>query len=291
MLSKVSKKGFNVILAAVLAGMGTSSYIPVVYAEGTTAVHENQTAVTLSNLEIKGMALDQSFSPDVTEYTKTVEYESQTIYLKVESSIKDSSITINGQPVTSGTETEYSLQSGENKYLIVVSNENGETTAYTLRVIRKAKVDDSDANINTGSTTNTGTNPNASTNTHPGTGLQTNTSQNNRSNSVQMVSVPQNSGEIQKVSKAKLSSLTVSEGTWDGEFSEDEYTYHVAVGSDVNSVTINPAAAYSSSSILIEGGKSKTIQLEDGKKTIISVVVTYDDDDRKTYVIVFDKDK
>jgi len=59
------------------------------------------------------------------------------------------------------------------------------------------------------------------------------------------------------------------------------------VSSAVEAVTINPIANYSDAAISIEGGNSKTIELN-GKKTIISVVVTRNED-RKTYVLVFDK--
>jgi hypothetical protein len=41
----------------------------------------------------------------------------------------------------------------------------------------------------------------------------------------------------------------------------------------LDEVTLNPTAKYSSSEILIEGSTSKTIKLDDDKKTIISVVV------------------
>jgi hypothetical protein len=92
---------------------------------------------------------------------------------------------------------------------------------------------------------------------------------------------------FKKTSTATLSSLTVSKGTWDSEFSKSEYTYHIAVSSSTEEVIINPTATYSSASALIEGGTDKTVKLTD-RKTIINVQVTKGED-KKTYVLVFDK--
>ncbi|MEH7414853.1 cadherin-like beta sandwich domain-containing protein [Neobacillus drentensis] len=97
------------------------------------------------------------------------------------------------------------------------------------------------------------------------------------------------SGTVEKTSNATLSKLSVSTGTWDSSFNSSEYTYHIAVSSDTKTVTINPTVSYSNSEITIEGGTSKTIQLDEDNKTVISVRVTYDDTDRKTYVLVFDR--
>jgi hypothetical protein len=94
---------------------------------------------------------------------------------------------------------------------------------------------------------------------------------------------------VEKTSTALLSSLLVSEGTWDSTFSSEEFTYHVTLSSDVDEVTLSPVAKYSSSEILIEGSTSKTIKLDADSKTIVSVVVKHNDD-RKTYVLVFDKE-
>ncbi|TWE09065.1 cadherin-like protein [Neobacillus bataviensis] len=106
----------------------------------------------------------------------------------------------------------------------------------------------------------------------------------------QSASSPQGApGTVEKTSNATLSKLTVSTGTWDSSFTSSEYTYHIAVSSDTKTVTINPTTSNSSSDITIEGGTSKTIQLDDDNKTVISIRVTYDDTDRKTYVLVFDR--
>ena len=106
----------------------------------------------------------------------------------------------------------------------------------------------------------------------------------------QSASSPQGApGTVEKTSNATLSKLTVSTGTWDSSFTSSEYTYHIAVSSNTKTVTINPTTSNSSSDITIEGGTSKTIQLDDDNKTVISIRVTYDDTDRKTYVLVFDR--
>lgn len=92
---------------------------------------------------------------------------------------------------------------------------------------------------------------------------------------------------MQKVSTATLSSLTVSEGTWDSNFTSNKYTYHISESGSVTSVTINPYTTYSSADYTIEGGTSKTIQLTDNS-TAIPILVTRGSD-QKTYVLVFDK--
>lgn len=375
-------KALNVMLVISMVWMGVGSYIPSAYAETNTApVQENQPETTLSKLEIEGIELNQKFAADLYEYAATVGNEIETMKLLVESTNPESSITINGQAVISGAAGTYSLQTGENKFIISVNNDSGIATTYTLTITREKnannflqnielskgelspkfssavtdykvkvpnevpevtikptaigttstiKVDGSlvvkdgfSVTLPVGKTDiiitvtaengvqktytihvtrakaiedkaeedNAGedkvTTPNQ--NNKPGF-TQPSSIANNRTNSSQPTSQLQGSVTPEKVSKALLSSLSVSEGTWDSTFTSEGFTYHVKMSSDVEEITLKPIAKYSSSEILIEGDTSKTIKLEDDKKTIISVVVTNDEDDRKTYVLVIDKE-
>jgi hypothetical protein len=365
MLTKIPKKGLNVILIASIIGLGSGSYIPTAFAESETTVQADPTANTLSNIKIEGINLDKDFSADVKEYSTTVESGVQAISLLVESSNLNSVITINDQIITNGTASSYPLQTGENTFHINVNGGNQPETTYTLTVKRTQNANTLLQTINlstgefsplfsseqteytvevTNDTTTITVTPVAIEKTatvavngmvaakegvlveipigksdiqlvviaenglkktyilhvtraeknntppsNPGSHQLASNLADNGNGKFQPSSQQQITGTVQKVSKATLSSLTVSEGTWDSTFSMNEFTYHVAVASDVETMTITPIASYSGSTILIDGSTSKTIQLEDDSKTIISVVVTSGVDDRKTYILVFDK--
>jgi Cadherin-like beta sandwich domain len=380
MKEPIQSKALNVMLVISMVWMGVGTYIPTAYAEtNTSPVQEDQQEGKLSKIELEGIKLDQLFSADSKEYSATVKNEVQSIKLLVESSNPDSSITINGQTVISGVVGAYSLQTGENKFIISVDNGSNSTNTYTLTIMREENdhnllqsiilskgqlspnfsstgtdykvvvpndvpvitikptsvettstikvnetivtkdgaavelpVGESDiiiavtaengekriytlhitraaAEIKTNTNTNTNTNANANANSNQNNkpGLSQSTSQTN--NRTQPTSQQASSLTVEKTSKALLSSLSVSEGSWDSTFTSDEFTYHVTVSSDMDEVTLNPIAKSSNSEILIEGSTKETIKLEDDSKTIISIIVT-NEDDRKTYVLVFDKE-
>ncbi|MBT2734944.1 cadherin-like beta sandwich domain-containing protein [Bacillus sp. ISL-7] len=381
MKEPIQSKALNVMLVISMVWMGVGTYIPTAYAEtNTSPVQEDQQEGKLSKIEIEGIKLDQLFSADSKEYSATVKNEVPSIKLLVESSNPDSSITINGQTVISGVVGAYSLQTGENKFIISVDNGSNSTNTYTLTIMREENdnnllrsiilskgqlspnfsstgtdykvvvpndvpvitikpasvettstikvnetivtkdgaavelpVGESDiiiavtaengekriytlhitraaAEIKTNTNANANANANANLNQNNKPGLSQSTSQtNNRPNSTQPTSQQASSLTIEKTSKALLSSLSVSEGSWDSTFKSDEFTYHVTVSSDMDEVTLNPIAKSSNSEILIEGSTKETIKLEDDSKTIISIIVT-NEDDRKTYVLVFDKE-
>ncbi|WP_066367375.1 cadherin-like beta sandwich domain-containing protein [Neobacillus fumarioli] len=97
----------------------------------------------------------------------------------------------------------------------------------------------------------------------------------------------QNAGADKKASTATLSSITVSDGTWDSSFTSDKFTYHLSISSNVTSVIIKPTTTYSSADYTINGGTGNTVQLTE-THTAVPIVVTRGSD-RKTYVLVFDK--
>ncbi|MGJ7910416.1 cadherin-like beta sandwich domain-containing protein [Neobacillus sp. LXY-1] len=380
MLIKVPQKGLKLILAASIVSFGSISNIPTVFAEGerTSQGQTNEAAAMLTSLEIDGIKLDQTFTPELKKYTATVDNEVQSIQLTAKSETETSQISFNEKSVSNGKSVKLELQSGENNFLIKVKN-GSNTTIYTLTVTRKldhhnllqnlklstgelspvfsptvtdykvqvkneisaltvipsAAVNTAKVTVNHSPATAKGVEvkiPVGTTEvnivvtaengesitytlhitrekeavvtkpTDPSTPL---TGSAPKPTGMETASGQQKSGQTKTSSgtymqttgiqqtatttKATLSALTVSTGTWDSDFESDEFTYHIAVSSDVNTVTIKPTAQNSGSSITIEGGTSRTIPLDADNKTIISVVVKYDNSDRKTYVLEFDK--
>jgi hypothetical protein len=109
------------------------------------------------------------------------------------------------------------------------------------------------------------------------------------SSSSQMQGAQQGGTPVQQPSKATLSTLSVSAGTWNKTFTKDTYTYHIAVDNETDSITINTAPTYSGAAVTIQDGTTNTITLGNQKKTIVPIVVT-NGDEHKTYILVFDKD-
>ncbi|MFP5105274.1 cadherin-like beta sandwich domain-containing protein [Neobacillus sp. C211] len=242
---------------------------------------ENDNNLLQSIILSKGQ-LSPNFSSTGTDYKVVVPNDVPVITIKPTSVETTSTIKVNETLVTKdGAAVE--LPVGESDIIIAVTAENGEKRIYTLHITRAA------AEIKTNTNTNINTNANANSNQNNKPGLSQSTSQpNNLPHSTQPTSQQASSLTVEKTSKALLSSLSVSEGSWDSTFTSDEFTYHVTVSSDMDEVTLNPIAKSSNSEILIEGSTKETIKLEDDSKTIISIIVT-NEDDRKTYVLVFDK--
>lgn len=206
----------------------------------------------------------------------------------MESTNPNATITVNDNALTNETEGTYSLQTGANTFSIKIDDGIQTAIVYTLTVTRK-EITKEPAPVEPSPVTENNVGAQAA-NTKAST--TTTTTMNSRNASAQPTDQQDGASTdtAEKPSKATLSSLTVSNGTWDSTFSANEFTYHITVPSDTATMSINPSALYSSSSVLIEGNTSKTITLEDDNKTVISVVVTYDDEDRKTYVLVIEKE-
>lgn len=239
----------------------------------------------LQSIELSKGELSPKFSSDVNDYKVNVPNEIPAITFKPTAIEATSTIKVNST-IAGKDGVDVSLPVGQSDIMITVTAENGTMKIYTIHVTREKAINDKAAEDTPAAEVKT---PAENQNNIPGS-VQPNIKTNNRTNSTQPMSQQQSSLNTEKVSKALLSSLSVSEGTFDSAFTSNEFTYHVTVSSDVDEITLEPIAKYSSSEILIEGKTSKTIKLESDKKTIISVVVTYDDDDRKTYVLVFDKE-
>ncbi|MEW5548597.1 cadherin-like beta sandwich domain-containing protein [Peribacillus frigoritolerans] len=86
-----------------------------------------------------------------------------------------------------------------------------------------------------------------------------------------------------------LNSLTVSSGVWNKSFESNEHTYHIEVDNDISSVEMNATTNASGATIEYDGASSAQVKIKDKAKTAISVTVSKDGE-RRTYVLVFEKD-
>jgi hypothetical protein len=210
--------------------------------------------------------LSPKFDSAVSKYSVEVANDVDSVVLSPEALENTASIRVNDSLLKNGRVT-VQLPVGMTDIIILLTAENGDKKTYTIQITRLPRQGikpPSSATIS---------NPNAHGNF-------------TRNTSVAQNSLQQNNGTIQKTNTATLSALTVSTGSWDTTFSTDQFTYHLEVSSDAASVTIDSRTANSGATISIEGG-SNTIQLP-GNKTVISILVTKGED-RKTYVLVFDK--
>jgi hypothetical protein len=236
---------------------------------------------SLNNINLSKGMLSPTFDPKITDYRVEVGNEVESITVSPEVAYETETIKVNGT-VWEKKGIAIELPVGKSEIPILVTAENGEQKTYLLHVTRAAKQTNSLPGTSTNNRPGTSTSWNG--NAKPSTsGYSKSSTSGNLASTVQQLS----NTSVQKTSTATLSSLTVSEGTWDSSFSKNEYTYHIALSSNVNTVTISPVANYSSAVISIEGGSTKTISLTESK-TVISILVTRGDD-RKTYVLVFDK--
>lgn len=231
----------------------------------------------LQNIKLSNGKLSKAFDASITEYEAEIPNKVALLTLTPEVSDATETVRVNGKLLNQGSAS-VKLPVGKSDITIEVSAENGESKKYIVHVVRVDEILSKKPTANKGSSrTNAGFQV-----------IQTGQKNSGFMNNAQGT-FNQNSGNVVKQSQAQLSSLSVSSGTWNKSFSRDEYTYHIVVGSSVKSVTINAVPRTSGASVSIEGGAS-TIQLgESAKKTIISIVVTKDEE-RKTYVLVFDKD-
>jgi hypothetical protein len=278
--------GENFFTISVTNGSEVTTYTLTIFRE----LNNNS---KLSNLTLSSGKL--TFSPTVTSYTVAIENSTSSLTLKPETAVDTSSVTVNG--VTVDTKAGYSIELpvGKTAISFVITAENGGQSTYTVTITRAAKTASDTTNGTTNSTkTNQETNETSTTTTKEQPTVTnlvatTQTESSRLSSSVQSASTSSTPGtQSETPTTASLSTLTVSTGTWNKTFDSDTYTYHVAVGTDVSSVTIAATTDESDAVVEIEGGTSTTVSIPNQAKTAISVTVTHDDD-QKTYVLVFDK--
>lgn len=241
----------------------------------------------LQNLQLSNGELSPKFDPATTSYKVQVTNEVENITITPVLAEKTASVMINN---TVGTDagTSVHLAVGKTEILIVVTAENGEKKTYMLEVTRPEKQDEphpAEASSSKTTPISAGLNHSQKSNTATYKG----TFNGNVANTSQRQTVQQSGGSIQKPSLATLSALSVTTGTWNKTFASNSFTYHIAVANDIDTVSINVTPTNSGASVAIESGTNNTISLGSQKKTIVPIVVTKDDD-RKTYILVFDKD-
>ncbi|GIN62461.1 hypothetical protein J27TS8_24540 [Robertmurraya siralis] len=222
------------------------------------------------NIQLADLVLssgDLVFNPAVTNYHLKVDNETSNITVYAKAASDTAKVEINGTKATSkGLSVDIPV--GSTTITIIVTAENGNKKTYQITITREE--------------------PLPKTPTQPIT-----TEASSRMSQSQVGSLPAtNSGNAHIETTANLDSLTVSNGTWNKSFTSDQYTYHLAVGNDVTNVSITAKAEESNAEITIDESdisSSSDITIKNQEKTVISVVVT-NDDERKTYVLVFDKD-
>ncbi len=264
--------GENIFLVTVGEGTDSSNTYKL------TITRQKNNNNLLKNIGLSTGKLSPEFDSANPEYNVEVANTVDHFSITAEAIEKASSIKINNSLLTD-KEISVQLPVGKSDIAILVTAENGDERIYTVHVVRAAE----QAANTPGSSRNT---PRTNGNNSPNLNNATKQSP-NQQNRLTQNSAQQTAAIVQKTSTAKLSSLSVTNGTWDSAFTTDEYTYHLAVANDVTSVTINPTGAYSDAVITVEGSSDKTVQLGENK-TVVSVVVTRGED-QKTYVLVFDK--
>lgn len=257
-----------------------------------TVVREQNNNSSLSNLSLSEGKIN--FSSAVKNYSIDVANAVRSLIVTPITAVGTSTVNVNGTKVDSTKGVSINLPVGESKVSIVVTAEDGSQTTYFVAITRKEETNnDTSKNENTSSTSKEQqTEPNADstsgTNSSRSSSDLVDMTGSTITGSASSPSKGESTGEDTSTT-ANLSALSVTSGTWNKSFDPDTYTYHIAVATDVSSVIISAAAEYSGAEVEIEDGTSTTVSIPDQAKTAISIKVS-NDNDRKTYVLVFDKD-
>ncbi|WP_368658889.1 cadherin-like beta sandwich domain-containing protein [Metabacillus halosaccharovorans] len=265
----------------------------------------------LSNLSLSNGSLN--FDSEKSDYHIEVKNEISELTLKLKTEADTSTVTINGSTVKSGEGHEVQLPVGSTTMTIIVTAENGTKKIYTVTVVRQAQQDSSsivtdekkDQSEEIQPTTETSSNSskasvtpsttesnNRGTNPIPSEAVLATSNVNSSTKNTANLGSSSATGTSETKTTANLDSLTMSNGTWSKTFSSDVYTYHISLASDVSSLTISADAEESDADIFIEDEEisdNSTVTIGDKPKTAISVIVE-NDGDRKTYVLIFEKD-
>ncbi|MFJ7929776.1 cadherin-like beta sandwich domain-containing protein [Peribacillus sp. NPDC096448] len=257
-----------------------------------------------------------TFHSKVTAYHASVENEVQSV--KVTPTLSDSKaiVKVNGKDATSAG-VKVALPVGKTTVNIIVTAENGDEKIYTLTITRAAaKETESKAVPKEGEVQkepSTGTSKaqpssdkgnksslasaGSSNNQKSGGGV----SQAPKAQQIESISTQKvKTDSVEKVTSADslgeegndapvLNSLTLSSGVWNKSFESNEHTYHIEVDNDISSVEMNAATNASGATIEYDGKSSEKVKIKDKAKTAISVTVSKDGE-RRTYVLVFEKD-
>jgi len=278
--------GKNMFAISVTKDSEVSTYSLIV-------VREQNENSSLSNLTLSEGKVN--FSSTVKHYSVDVGNAVRSLIVTPTTAVDTSTVHVNGTKVDPNKGVSINLPVGETKVSIVVTAEDGSQTTYFVAITRIEDTNnDTVTTENTSSSTSkkqqTGSNavPTSGTNSSRSSSDLANMTGSTITGSTSASSKGDSTLE-ETSTTANLSALNITSGTWNKSFDPDTYTYHIAVAADVSSVTISPTAEYSGAEIEIEGGTSTTISLPDQATTAISIKVS-NDTDRKTYVLVFDKD-
>ncbi|WP_226529672.1 cadherin-like beta sandwich domain-containing protein [Metabacillus niabensis] len=265
----------------------------------------------LSNLSLSNGSF--SFDSEKTDYHTEVKNEINKLIVKPNAEANTSTVTINGTIVKSGEGHEVQLPVGSTTMTIIVTAENGTKKIYSVTVVRQAQQNSSsivaneekDQSEEVQKTTETSSNSskasvtppttesnNRGTNSIPSEAVLATTNVNSSTKNTANLGSTSATGTSETKTMANLDSLTVSNGTWSKTFSSDAYTYYISLASDVTSLIISADAEETDADVFIEEEEisdNSTVTIGDKAKTAISVIVE-NDEDRKTYVLIFEKD-
>jgi uncharacterized protein YjbI with pentapeptide repeats len=122
-------EGSNTITVVVTAEAGNSQTYTITVTRASIA--------NLSNLTLTGASLIEPFSPARLSYTANVLYTTTTVAVIPVVADSNSTVTVNGETVTSGqTSSPIPLAGGTNTVTVVVTGKAGNTQTYTITVTR-----------------------------------------------------------------------------------------------------------------------------------------------------------
>ncbi|ASS94249.1 cadherin-like beta sandwich domain-containing protein [Peribacillus simplex] len=270
-----------------------------------------------------------TFDSKVTAYNASVENEVQSVTVTPALSDSTAIVKVNGKDATSAG-VKVTLPVGKTTVKIIVTAENGDEKTYTLTITRTAvketeskdapkegevqkepstgtsKAQPSSDNGNKSSLTSA----ESSNNLKPTSGvsqvpkaqqfesistqepktqqLESISTQEPKTDSIVKVASADSLGEEGNIAPV-LNNLTVSSGVWNKSFDSNEHTYHIEVDNDVSSIEMYATTNASGATIEYDGESSEKVKIKDKAKTAISVTVSKDGE-RRTYVLVFEKD-
>ncbi|MDM5214557.1 cadherin-like beta sandwich domain-containing protein [Peribacillus sp. NJ4] len=257
-----------------------------------------------------------TFDSKVTAYNASVGNEVQSVTVTPTLSDSTAIVKVNGKNATSAG-VKVTLPVGKTTVKIIVTAENGDEKTYTLTITRAAakETESKDApkegEVQKEPSTETSkaqppsdkgnksslTSAESSNNLKPTSGvsqvpkaqqLESISTQKPKTDSIVKVASADSLGE-EGNNAPVLNNLTVSSGVWNKSFDTNEHTYHIEVDNDVSSVEMYATTNASGATIEYDGESSKKVKIKDKAKTAISVTVSKDGE-RRTYVLVFEKD-
>ncbi len=284
--------------APIALNVGTNTITVVVTAEDSSTktytidvTRAASSNANLSDLTLSEGSLDPVFASGTEAYTAAVANSVNTIQVTPTTAVGTSTMTVNGDTVTSGSASEpIALNVGTNTITVVVTAQDSSTKTYTIEVTRAASsnADLSDLTLSEGSldpafasgtegytaavansvntievtpTVDVGT----STVTVNGDTVTSGSASepialNVGANTITVVVTAQDSSTKTSVevtraasSNANLSDLTLSEGSLDPVFASGTEAYTAAVANSVNMIEVTPTTAAGTSSVTVNG--------------------------------------